>query len=162
EFQAELARDPNDYLSNYLLGLVCLTERKLEQAVTHLEKAMRLEPRKPDAPLYLGQALYLLRDEANAIDTLKEAIRLTSDPSRNQYQISNAHYLLSQALRRQGKLEEATAQAELAAQYKAKATKSDVERIQSFLKSGPEDLNSVEGGSTAIVDTKPPDEKERA
>src|SRR5262249_31643443 len=162
EFQTELARDPNDYLSNYLLGLVCFTERKLEQAVTHLEKAMRLEPRKPDAPLYLGQALYLLRDEAKAIDTLKEAIRLTSDPSRNQYQISNAHYLLSQALRRQGKLQEATAQAELAAQYKAKAAKSDVERIQSFLKSGPEDINAVDASSSmAIIDAQPPDEKER-
>jgi tetratricopeptide (TPR) repeat protein len=161
EFQTELARDPNDYLSNYLLGLACISERKLELAVTHLEKAMRLEPQKPDAPLFLGQALFLLREEAKAIDVLNLAIRLTSDPSRNQYQISNAHYLLSQALRRQGKLEPATAQAELAAQYRTKAAKADVERIQSFLKSGPEDINSVEGGSMAIIDAKPPDEKER-
>ena len=163
EFQTELARDPNDYLSNYLLGLVYLNERNLEQAVSHLEKASRIEPQKPDAPLYLGQALFLLGDEAKAINSLKEAIRLTFDPSRNQYQISKAHYILSQALRRQGKLQEATAQAELAAQYKSKAAKSDVERIQTFLKSGPEDINTVEGtsGSIAVIDSKLTDEKER-
>jgi tetratricopeptide (TPR) repeat protein len=163
EFQAELQRDPNDYLSNYLLGLVYLNERRLDEAVTHLDKAMQLEPQKPDAPLYLGQALSLLGREQKAIPILKLAIQLTSDPSRNQYQISKAHYLLSQALRREGKLQEATTQADLAAQYKAKAAQSDVDRIQSFLKSGPEDLNTIDGmkESTAIIDTSVRDEKER-
>ena len=164
EFQIELQRNPNDYLSNYLLGLVYLNDRRLEEAVRHLEKASQLEPQKPDAPLYLGQALCLLGQEAKGIPILKMAIQLTSDPSRNQYQIAKAHYLLSQALRRQGDLQEASVQANLAAQYKATAAKSDVERIQSFLKSGPEDLNTVEGmnGATAVIDAAAPDARERA
>ena len=163
EFQTELQRDPNHYLSNYLLGLVYLNDRRLEQAVPHLERASRSEPQKPDAPLYLGQALSLLGQEQKAVESLEQAIRLTTDPSRNQYQISKAHYMLSQVLRRRGKLEEAAQHANLAAKYNAKSAKSDVERIQSFLKSGPEDVNGVEGpsGSAAIVDTTPPDEKER-
>ena len=163
EFQTELQRDPNDYLSNYLLGLVYLNDRRLEQAVPHLEKASRIEPQKPDALLYLGQALSLLGQEQRSVESLEQAIRLTADPSRNQYQISKAHYMLSQTLRRQGKLEEAAKHANLASQYKAKAAKSDVERIQAFVKSGPEDINAVEGpsGSAAIIDAKLPDEKER-
>ena len=163
EFTAELQRDPNDYLSNYLLGLVFINDRQLEQAVPHLEKAAQLEPQKPDASLYLGQALSLLGQEQKAIESLERAIRLTTDPSRNQYQISKAHYMLSQSLRRQGKLEEAAKHANVAAQYKAKAAQSDVERIQTFLKSSPEDINAAEGpaGSMAIINAKPPEEKER-
>jgi len=164
EFKAELERDPNHYLSNYLLGLVYLNERRLQEAVPHLEKAMRLEPQKPDAPLYLGQALSLLGREREAVPILKLAIQLTSDPSRNLYQINKAHYLLSQTMRREGKMQEAASHASLAAQYKAKAAKSDMERIQSFLKSGPEDIGTTDGsnGPIAIVDTTMADEKERA
>jgi tetratricopeptide (TPR) repeat protein len=164
EFQIELQRDPNDYLSNYLLGLVYLSDRRLEQAVPHLEKAWRVEPQKPDAPLYLGQSLCLMGQEAKGVPILKVAIQLTSDPSRNQYQIAKAHYLLSQSFRREGNLPEATAHADLAAQYKAKAAKSDVERIQSFLKTGPEDISTIEGmnESTVIVPRAAPGEMERA
>jgi tetratricopeptide (TPR) repeat protein len=164
EFQTELQRDPNDYLSHYLLGLVYLNDRRLEQAVPHLEKAWQAEPQKPDAPLYLGQSLCLLGQEVKGVPILKVAIQLTSDPSRNQYQIAKAHYLLSQSLRRQGNLSEATMHADLAAQYKAKAAQSDVERIQSFLKTGPEDISTMEGmnESAVIVGSAAPGANERA
>src|SRR5207247_4909053 len=82
-------------------------ERQLEDAVPLLEKAMQLDQIKPDAPLFLGQALSLLGQEEKAIPVLLRAIQLTVDPARNHYQISKAHYLLAQALRRQGKVQDA-------------------------------------------------------
>jgi len=164
EFQTELRRDPNDYLTNYLLGLVYLGERKLEDAVPLLEKAMQLEANKPDAPLFLGQAFSLMGQEEKAIPILLRAIQLTVDPARNHYQISKAHYLLSQALRRQGKVQEAARHAEIASRYKTEEASESVESLQAFLKSSSENSqDDVAGpqGSTVIVEPQDLDAKGR-
>src|SRR5262252_539363 len=144
EFKTELQRDPNDYFTNYLLGLVYVSDRKPEEALPFLEKAVRLEPKKPDAPLFLGQALSLLGQDEKAIPVLQKAIELTSDPSRNNYQISNAHYLLAQGLLRQGKLQEAAEHADLAAKYKTQQASHSVEQLQLYLK------NDTEGPAYAV------------
>ncbi|HKA18955.1 MAG TPA: tetratricopeptide repeat protein [Blastocatellia bacterium] len=168
EFQTELRRDPNDYLTNYLLGLVYLSERRLEESVPLLEKAMSLDPKKPDAPLFLGQALSLLGQDLKAIPILESAIELTPDPSRNHYQISKAHYLLAQSLRRQGKVHEASTHADLAASYKAQEASQSVEVLQSFLKSSsdtPEGFNNALTGPSQpaiIVEPRSLDDSETA
>src|SRR6266404_650325 len=166
QLQAELRRDPNDYLSNYLLGLVHLTERRLEEAVRYLDKAAQLDTQKPDAPLFLGQAYSLLGEQEKAIPLLERAIRLTQDPSRNQYQIATGHYLLAQAFRRQGKMQEAASHADLAAQYRAKSAQSETERMKSYFKSGsvaPDEINNVPGlkGGVVVINQSAPDSNER-
>ena len=144
EFQEELTRRPNDYLANYMLGLVYTQERRNEEAVPHLEKAVAAEPAKPDPQLYLGQALYLSRQQEASVPHLLKAIELTTDPSRNQYQIAKAHYQLGQYYNRQGNRDEAKRHIDLAANYKTKAAAADQKRIQSYLggMGGPNDLKT--------------------
>lgn len=155
ELKTELLRDPNDYLSNYLLGLVYLEKRELEEAAGFMEKASHLEADKPDAHLFLGKALSLLGRHEEAILPLKRAIELTEDPSRNGYQIADGHYLLGQALRRQGKIEEAKEHFAVSSELKAKSQHESEGRLAMYMKGeqeGEEQLGkSVEGMSGVIV-----------
>jgi tetratricopeptide (TPR) repeat protein len=130
ELQEELRRRPKDFRSEYLLGLLYVQDRKLEQAVPPLERAVQLEPNSPDAALYLGQTLYLLGHLDKGLPLLERAIALTKDPSRNNYQVSKAHYLLGQALSRQGKTQEAQRHLALVASYKSKQNVEDQERLR--------------------------------
>jgi tetratricopeptide (TPR) repeat protein len=167
ELQAELARDPNDYYANYLLGMVYVTERRLDEAVPLLETAMRLDSLKPDAPLFLGQALVLKGEDDKAIPILQRAIQLTTDPSRNQYQISNAHYMLAQIFRRKGRMEEAANHASLTAKYKANLASRDVDRLQEYLNPSSAGVDALKNESTGIGDgpvigePEPPGEAEK-
>lgn len=105
--QVELERDPNQYLPNFYLGLVSALDRNDDQAVTYLRKAIELEPSNPDPFLYLGQALARLDLTDEAVGALRESISLTVDPARNNYQVSNAEYVLGQLLLRTGDREAA-------------------------------------------------------
>src|SRR5439155_1228257 len=96
ELTDEILRHPGEYSAHYLAGLIYVQERKLQEALPYLEKAASLEPTNPDAPLYLGQALYLLDRTDLAVSVLQKSVALTKDPSRNQYQVAKAHYLLGQ------------------------------------------------------------------
>jgi tetratricopeptide (TPR) repeat protein len=87
--------------------MVYQQQHSLDEAIPYLEKATRLEPQKPDAFLMLGQVMYVSGQQEKSIPLLRRAIELTTDPSRNEYQIANGQYLLGQALLRQGNTDEA-------------------------------------------------------
>lgn len=107
EFRAELKRNPNDYRSHYLLGYILLKQRNLQEAETELRQAAALDPSNPDPLVYLGQ-LYADSDRVGqAEETLRKAISLTDDVSRNEYQINRAHYLLGRILLKTGRKDEA-------------------------------------------------------
>lgn len=107
EFRAELARNPNDYRSHYLLGYILLKQHNLAEAETELHRAATLDPQSPDPLIYLGQ-LYVETDRPGEAEaTLRRAIALTEDVSRNDYQINRAHYLLGRILFQRGQQEEA-------------------------------------------------------
>jgi tetratricopeptide (TPR) repeat protein len=168
ELAEEIRRHPDEYSAHYLAGLINVQERKLQEALPYLEKAASLEPTNPDAPLYLGQALYLLDRTDQAVPLLQKSVALTKDPSRNQYQIAKAHYLLGQFLNRQGKGEEAKEQLGLAERYKAFTAVQDQQRLKIYLGSGMgggDDLknavNSLEGRAV-IIAPEPPNPEQRA
>ncbi len=159
ELLAELRNHPDEYLPNYLLGVVYVEQHKLAEAIPYLEKAAHLDPKKPDAPLFLGRALYLSGQIDKAIPVLRRAIELTQDPSRNDYQVSNAHYLLGQGLMRRGETEEAKQHLALAEQYKAKSNLQEQERLKAYLRTGAagsEEESATNETTKAIVVTPPP------
>jgi tetratricopeptide (TPR) repeat protein len=167
ELSQESRLHPDEYSAQYLTGLIYQQQRKLDEALPYLEKAETLDPANPDAPLYLGQALYLLDQTDRGVSELQKSIALTKDPTRNQYQISKAYYLIGQYLNRQGKLEEAKQQLALAEKYKALATIEDQQRLRIYLGSGMggrDDLSSAVPefeGRAVIIGPPPPVGKER-
>lgn len=109
EFEKEIAVNPGDFQSQFLLGYINSQEKNTEAAEAHLKAAAALD-RSPDPLIYLGQLYVDAGRDAEAEQSLRQAIMLTADPARNNYQISRAHYLLGRLLAAQGKRDEGTAE----------------------------------------------------
>jgi len=121
EFRAELALNPNDYRSHYMLGYILLKQRKLDEAEGELKRAAALEPDNPDPLIYLGQLYANYNRAAAAESTLRRAIALTKDVARNDYQINRAHYLLGRLLQHSGRNGEAQHELQLSQELRNQA-----------------------------------------
>jgi tetratricopeptide (TPR) repeat protein len=108
ELKAELALNPKDARARYLLGYIHMKRRQLVDAETELRKAAELDPGNPDPLVFLGQLYSDSNRDKEAEVTLRKAIQLTTDVSRNDYQINRAHYVLGRVLLRAGHTEEGT------------------------------------------------------
>ena len=95
EFRKELEINPDDYLSRYQLGYIELSQHKLPEAEKDLTRAAALDPKNPDAFLSLVQHYVETNPPADAEAALRKAIALTTDVSRNNFQVQRAHYLLA-------------------------------------------------------------------
>ena len=121
EFKIELAANPNDFFSNYYLGITCIFQRKWEPAIDFLTTASRIQPNNPDPYFQLGQAYQELQKHDQAIDVLKKAIDLNPNLPHNKFQVTTAHYRLAQSLLQTGQTEAGRKELQLAAELKARA-----------------------------------------
>jgi tetratricopeptide (TPR) repeat protein len=133
EFNRELAMHPDDYFSLAQLGSIALTQHRLEDAESNLKRASNLDSRNPDNPLLLGQVYLQEKKLPEAEQAFRKAIELTTDVSRNHYQVQRAHYLLGRVLLQMGRADEAKAQMQLSADL----LKQNLQLDQSRLKGAP-------------------------
>ncbi len=110
ELKKELALRPNDATSYAALGKIKLAEKVYPEAEGFLKRSIALAPKDPDAYLYLGQLYFDTDQPDKAESALRESIALTTDVSRNRFQVQKAHYLLGRILMKQGKPEAAHAE----------------------------------------------------
>ena len=110
ELKKELAISPHDSMTYAALGKIALTRNNYPEAETYLKKAILLGPQTPDAYLYLGQMYFDTNRLPQAEAALRQCIRLTTDPSRNRYQVQKAHYLLGRILMKKGQQDAAHAE----------------------------------------------------
>jgi tetratricopeptide (TPR) repeat protein len=102
EFHKELALHPDDYFSLSQLGYIAKNKGNLQEAEEDLRRAAILNPQNPDNFLLLAQVYTDLNRPADAEVALRSAIAVTTDPSRNHYQIRGAHYQLGRLLLQRG------------------------------------------------------------
>ncbi len=121
EFKIELAANPNDFFSNYYLGITCIFQRKWETAIDLLKTASRIQPNNPDPYFQLGQAYQELQKHDQAIDVLTKAIDLNPNLPHNKFQVTTAHYRLAQSLLQTGKTEAGRKELQVASELKARA-----------------------------------------
>ena len=107
EFQDELKISPRDYNSHLELGVIYLSQHKLPEAEQELSSAVALDLQNPDPLLSLGQLYDQTNRPVEAEAAYRKAIQLTTDVSRNHFQIERAHYLLARALLQSGRQDEA-------------------------------------------------------
>jgi len=115
EFHRELELNPDDYFSLSQLGYIAFNDRRFVEAEQYLKRAAALDPRNPDNPLLLGQIYIQLNRPADAEQALRQAIALTTDLSRNHYQVQRAHYLLGRLLVQTGHVDEAKQEMQISA-----------------------------------------------
>ncbi len=154
ELKEELAVTPDDFLTYAALGKLAVIQQNYPAAAGYLSRAIQLNPKSPDAWLYQGQMQYNQQQWVPAEHSLRQAIQLTTDPSRNHYQIQKAYYLLGRVLMREGKEQEAAAQMQFAQKY----LQSDLSRDRSRLSGMQGQSEQSMGGSQTTLtlrDTTP-------
>ena len=125
EFRKELERHPDDVLSLYQLGYIAVSQHQLKEAEVYLNRAVALDPTNPDVYLSLGQAYAEAERPSEAEASLRKAIDLTRDVSRNHYQVQRAHYLLGRLLLQGGRQEEAKQELKVADQLLKRSVASN-------------------------------------
>ncbi len=107
EFERELKIHPDDYNALLLLGISAVALRDFPAAETALLHAKRLRPEEPFAYMSLGEIYSETKRLQMAVDALEKYIQRVPEPEQTPRDVSRAYYLLGQALRRLGRLEEA-------------------------------------------------------
>ena len=121
EFRKELELNPSDYNSHFHLGYIELSQHKLPEAQADLSRATELDPKNPDAYISLGQLYNELNRPSDAEAALRKAIALTTDVSRNHYQVQRAHYLLARLLLQSGRPDEGKAEMQISQELMQKS-----------------------------------------
>jgi adenylate cyclase len=74
--QTAVRLDPNDYQAQWALGWACLYNRQYEQAMAHYLRARELNPNDAELLAEMANFLIWIGQPKQAIDQIKEAIRL--------------------------------------------------------------------------------------
>jgi tetratricopeptide (TPR) repeat protein len=158
ELKKELAISPNDFLTYAALGRIAASRQRNSEAESYLKRAISLNPKNPDAFLYLGQMYFNNGRPSDAKPALRQAILLTTDESRNRYQIQKAHFLMGRILMQEHHEEEAHAEMEIARTFANKGLSQDKEKLAGLLPNLSEsDSGDVVASSEATSAENPND-----
>jgi tetratricopeptide (TPR) repeat protein len=133
ELKKELLISPRDAMTYAALGKIALTRNNYPEAETYLKKAILLGPQSPDAYLYLGQMYFATNRSAEAETALRQCIDLTTDVSRNRYQVQKAHFFLGRILMQKGQQDAAHAEMEISRDLANKTLSQDKSKLAGLL-----------------------------
>jgi tetratricopeptide (TPR) repeat protein len=148
ELKKELAISPNDSMSYAALGKIAATHHNYSEAESYLNRAISLGSKNPDAYLYLGQVYFSTNRSEKAETTLRECIRLTTDVSRNRYQVQKAHFLLGKILAQKGQQDEANAELNISRELANKTLERDKSALTALI-----DTPGAQGTQIAAEET---------
>jgi len=151
ELKKEMIISPRDSMTYTALGKIAATRNNYLEAETYLKKAVLLAPQSPDAYLYLGQMYFDTNRSAEAETALRQCIRLTTDVSRNRYQVQKAHFFLGRILMQKGQQDAAHAEMTISRELANKTLSQDKSKLAGLLDtSGSQDAQvPAEEASTA-------------
>lgn len=157
ELKLELEISPNDFLTYAALGKIEASYRRYPEAEAYLKRAIALNPKNPDAFLYLGQMDFDTNRPTEAELNLRRAIALTTDVSRNHYQIQKAHFLLGRILMQKHQEDAAHAEMQIAHAFADKALSKDKKQLAGLLDSKPagEAVSNSGVGTAGLAPTPP-------
>ena len=110
KYRLTLSMNPDDYVAQHNLGVLLYGAKRQEEAMPHLQAAVRIEPHNPLARLALGSALSGRGDLSNAIVQFEEGLRWVSNETARQGETAQhavpeaLHYNLGSALDLTGNL----------------------------------------------------------
>ena len=151
ELRQELAISPNEFLAYAALGKIEVSYHRYAEAEGYLKRAIALNAKNPDAFLYMGQMDYETNRLSEAEANLRKVIQLTTDISRNHYQIQKAHFLLGRILMQQHREAEAHTEMQIAHTFNDKALNADKNKLAAMLP----DNGAGTGSSDAAAGLRP-------
>jgi tetratricopeptide (TPR) repeat protein len=154
ELKKELVISPRDSMTYTALGKIAATRKDYSEAETYLKKAILLGPLGPDAYLYLGQMYFETNRPVEAEKALRQCIDLSTDVSRNRYQVQKVHFLLGRILIQKGHQDAAHAEMNIARELADKTLAQDKSKLAGLLDtSSPLDVPgpAAEASTTAVT-----------
>ena len=143
ELKKELAISPQDSMTYVALGKIAVTRNNYPEAELYLKKAIEFGTQSPDAYLYLGQVYFSTSHYDEAETALRQCIRLTTDASRNRYQVQKAHFLLGRILMKKGHQDAAQAEMDIARELANKTLVQDKSKLAGLMDtSGSQDVQA--------------------
>ena len=128
-----LAARPHDSEVLYLSGIMETEDGNPEQARTHLEEAVKLDPENNNAHYHLGVVEVQLHQWKDAVDHLQKSIEL-------QIPLAEAHFELAKALRGVGQADRAAE--EMKTYQQLKKARESTQAAESAIALGDKDLES--------------------
>jgi tetratricopeptide (TPR) repeat protein len=162
QFKIELTSHPDEFFAHYYLGIAATVERNWPAALGYLQKASKLQPENPDPYFFLGQTYQGLNRHLEAIEAFRKTIALNPDLKHNDYQVTNAHYRLGQALVKVGSKAEGEQELKLAADLKTAAFKRDEAKIEAFTANAGNKLSELVAAEGVTADAPAQDAATRA
>lgn len=143
EFKKELVISPHDSMSYTALGRIASNRHNYSEAETYLKKAISFGPESPDAYLSLGQVYFTTNRPAEAETALRRCIELTTDVSRNRYQVQQAHFILGRILIQKGQQDAGRAEMKIAQDLGNKTLAQDKSKLAGLMETaGSEDIQA--------------------
>jgi tetratricopeptide (TPR) repeat protein len=96
EFRAELALNPDDFPSHYMLGYVAVKQSRWDEAEKELLRAIALRPKDPASLLALADTYVATSRPKDAEEILRQALAAAGNQTTQE--IVRAHYLLGRIL----------------------------------------------------------------
>jgi tetratricopeptide (TPR) repeat protein len=157
ELKKELVISPNDSMTYAALGKIAVSRQNYPEAETYLKKAVLYGPKSPDAYLYLGQMFFATNRSTEAEAALRQSIDLTTDVSRNRYQVQKAHFLLGRILVQKGQQDAAHAEMNISRDLANKTLAQDKSKLAGLLdSSGSQDAQENSAASPVSAPTADP------
>ena len=157
ELKKELLISSHDAMTYAALGKIAVTRTNYPEAEIYLKKAVLLGPQSPDAYLYLGQLYYNTDRFAEAETALRQSIRLTTDVSRNRYQVQKAHYLLGRILMKNGQQDAAHAEMNISRDLADKTLAQDKSKLAGLM-----DTSGTQDAQGAVKEAGAPQSRDAA
>ena len=114
EFRKEIDINPNSPLAYALLARIVLARHLYPEAEAYMKHALELNKKSAGAYLLLGQIYRDTGRTSEAEKAFRESIKLTLDPSMNDYEVEQTHFWLGRLLIQDGNSAEGRRELELA------------------------------------------------
>lgn len=102
-FEDELKISPNEFYANFFAGVVASSLSDHKKAILYFEKAIKANPQRGAAYLFLGQSQFESDDLPAAEKSLRQAITLSKTDASNNFEARRTHFLLGRLLVRSGR-----------------------------------------------------------
>lgn len=147
-FERELQLTPDDFFSNFFAGVVASSENNHSKAIRLLLKAVQLNPKSSEAHLFLGQSQMETGDLKTAEKTLRRAIELTPNVSKNGFETRRAYYMLGRLLVQAGRRDEGEAELVKARELQTKLINTTRDEINELFSQVVADTKKSSAGNT--------------
>jgi tetratricopeptide (TPR) repeat protein len=91
EFEAELALNPTDAVAEYEIGQILVTQQKSREALVHMQRAVELNGRFPEALIALAKLKVEAKQSDEAISLLERAVQIVPNSEAARYSLMMAY-----------------------------------------------------------------------